>query len=189
MCFTLVKRRASARTGGVGGSCSELYMGLARELQWDFERWQAAGRSDPVLAGFVWEGNVLWRLPEATWVGRAWPPAPLLQGLGMEHFPLSPPWFSWLQNEYSDSCLVEERRGSGMVFPEKNNLKSILHTEICTEAVLSPQHPGFSGVALRAFFFSRVLLHRELGSLKQAGSLENSPKERLILLQRCIWHF
>ena len=72
-------------------------MGLARELQRDFERWQAAGRSDPVLAGFVWEGNVLRRLPEAMWVGRAWLPAPFLRGPGTESFPLSPPWFSRLQ--------------------------------------------------------------------------------------------
>lgn len=79
--------------------------------------WGGISVAGPVLAGFVWEGNVLQCLPEAMWVGRAWLPTQLLQGPGTQCFPLhfffsSPPWFSWLPNEHSDSCLLEERRSS-----------------------------------------------------------------------------
>jgi len=143
-------------------------MGLARELQRDFEHWQAMGRSNPILAGFVWEGNVLRRFPDATWVGRAWLPALLLQGPGMECFPLSPPWFSRLQNEYSDSCLLEEKRGSWTVFPDTwSSLKNTIHMETCSEAVLSSSPWGiFWGHALRAVFFSCMFCFTENWALR-----------------------
>lgn len=93
------------------GEAALIFHGFGTGTPGVFERWRAAGRSDPILAGFVWKGNVLQGLPEASWVGRAWLPALLLQGLGMEPLPPSPPWFAWLQNERSDPCPLEERRG------------------------------------------------------------------------------
>lgn len=164
-------------------------MGLAQEIQRDFELWRAVGRSDPVLTGFVWEGNVLQCLPEAMWVGRAWLPAPLPQGLRMECFPLFPPWFSRLQNEYSDSCLLEEKRGSWMVFPDMwSSLKNIIHTESSSEAALSSSTWGsFWTHALRTFFSSPVCFVSQRTGLLETGRFPGDlPKVETYFAAK--WH-
>lgn len=93
-----------------GGKWLGVCVGLAGDLGRDFGGWPCPRRvclgreCSPVLTGGDVGGQSLAAHPAPSGARDAVLPSPF--------FFSSPPWFSWLPNEHSDSCLLEERRSS-----------------------------------------------------------------------------
>lgn len=141
--FSPVKMRASAR---MGGSCSEL-------------TWVWLGSSSRILSAGRLRAGVI---PSSRGLfGKGMFSSAYQRQCGWAELGRLPRCFrGWGQSvslsphlgfhgcKMNTGIRVSWRRGGdrGQFFLKKKNLKNILRTEIFSEAMLSPQHAGFSGV-------------------------------------------